>query len=74
MKITLNKTSLVNLSKDNNVLPAELTPQVAGGTAVQSSYPGYTNYTVSCYVPETVNADTCPSDRNGGTMNCCMVP
>jgi hypothetical protein len=33
MKLELKKTSLVNLSVDLQVLPAELTPQVAGARA-----------------------------------------
>ncbi len=31
MKLKLNKKKLKNLSKDNNVLPAEMTPQIGGG-------------------------------------------
>ncbi|SFD50152.1 hypothetical protein [Pseudoalteromonas denitrificans] len=32
MKLKLNKKKLKNLSKDNNALPAAMTPQVGGGT------------------------------------------
>ena len=32
MKLKLNKKKLKNLSRDNNVVPAEMTPQIAGGT------------------------------------------
>lgn len=32
MKLNLKKKELVNLSHDNKVLPAELTPEVGGGT------------------------------------------
>ena len=31
MKLKLNKTKLKNLSRDNNAVPAEMTPQIAGG-------------------------------------------
>ena len=31
MKLKLNKKKLKNLSKDNLVIPAEMTPQIAGG-------------------------------------------
>lgn len=31
MKLNLKKKELVNLSHDNKVLPAELTPEVGGG-------------------------------------------
>ncbi|WDE02111.1 MULTISPECIES: hypothetical protein [Thalassomonas] len=31
MKLKLNKKKLKNLSKDKKSLPAEMTPQVAGG-------------------------------------------
>lgn len=32
MKLELKKTALVNLSQDDNVMPAELTAMVAGGS------------------------------------------
>ena len=32
MELKLNKKKLKNLSNDNAVLPAEMTPQIAGGT------------------------------------------
>jgi hypothetical protein len=32
MELKLNKKKLKNLSNDNAALPAEMTPQVAGGT------------------------------------------
>ncbi len=31
MKLQLNKKKLKNLSKDNKVLPADMTPQIGGG-------------------------------------------
>ncbi len=31
MKLKLNKKKLKNLSKDNKVLPMEMTPQIGGG-------------------------------------------
>ena len=36
MKLKLNKKKLKNLSKDSNVLPADMTPQVGGGTDLLS--------------------------------------
>ena len=33
MKLQLNKKKLKNLSKDAEILPSDLTPEVAGGTA-----------------------------------------
>ncbi|MFT4928427.1 MAG: hypothetical protein ACI8WB_004546, partial [Phenylobacterium sp.] len=39
MKLKLNKKKIKNLSKDNNVLPADMTPHIAGGatyTCVES--------------------------------------
>jgi len=31
MKLKLNKKKLKNLSKDSNILPADMTPQIGGG-------------------------------------------
>ncbi len=66
MKLELHKKQLVNLSKDNNVLPDELTPQVGGG-----------NNTVWCPPPsvDSPNRPGCNiSDRQGLTMACCEIP
>ena len=35
MKLKLNKKKLKNLSKDNQVLPNDMTPEVGGGMAYQ---------------------------------------
>ena len=41
MKLKLNKKKIKSLSNDNKAIPAEMTPQVAGGQDVNSSYPSY---------------------------------
>lgn len=66
MKLKLNKKQLVNLSKDNEVLPNELTPQVGGG-----------NYSAWCPPPSVDNPNQpgCHiSDRQGLTIVCCQIP
>ena len=39
MKLKLNKKKLKNLSKDQNVIPADMTPQVGGGFRKESLEP-----------------------------------
>lgn len=81
MKLNLKKSQLVNLSLDNQALPNELTPQIAGG-----------NCTCGCCTPSTpaagcggggtgtggglmtANEQGCPSDPFGWTNICCMIP
>ena len=41
MKLKLNKKKIKSLSSDNKAIPAEMTPQVAGGQDVNSSYVTY---------------------------------
>ncbi|MCF2907375.1 hypothetical protein L1285_03475 [Pseudoalteromonas sp. DL2-H2.2] len=41
MKLKLNKKKMKTLSTDHSNLPANMTPQVAGGTDINSSYPSY---------------------------------
>lgn len=49
MKLNLKKSQLVNLSLDNQALPNELTPQIAGG-----------NCTCGCCPTPTTPAAGCP--------------
>lgn len=58
MKLTLKKSTLVNLSEDTTALPAELTPQVAGG-----------NYYASGQ-PDCVQTETCFISFRPGEPNC----
>ncbi|WDE09056.1 hypothetical protein SG34_030235 [Thalassomonas viridans] len=39
MKLKLNKNKLKNLSKDHKALPAEMTPNVAGGKHIEVTDP-----------------------------------
>jgi len=39
MKLKLNKKKLKNLSKDQNVIPAGMTPQIGGGAHKESQEP-----------------------------------
>ena len=41
MKLKLNKKKMKTLSADSSNVPAEMTPQVAGGTQINSSYDTY---------------------------------
>ncbi|ALO43805.1 hypothetical protein [Pseudoalteromonas phenolica] len=41
MKLKLNKKKMKSLSSDNKAIPAEMTPQVAGGQDVNSSFVTY---------------------------------
>ncbi|TMO54378.1 hypothetical protein [Pseudoalteromonas phenolica] len=41
MKLKLNKKKMKTLSADSSNIPAEMTPQVAGGTQINSSYATY---------------------------------
>ncbi|MEQ3512347.1 hypothetical protein ABMY35_03095 [Pseudoalteromonas sp. BZB3] len=41
MKLKLNKKKMKTLSADSSNIPAEMTPQVAGGTQINSSYVTY---------------------------------
>ncbi len=43
MKLKLNKKKIKTLSADSSNIPAEMTPQVAGGTQTNSSYVTYRN-------------------------------
>ncbi|WP_281555886.1 hypothetical protein [Thalassomonas sp. RHCl1] len=51
MKLKLNKNKLKNLSKNDKGMPAEMTPQVAGGGAGRGD--DYSNF---C---NTIDAQTC---------------
>jgi len=64
MKLQLNKKKLKNLSKDNKALPADMTPQVAGGTVW--SHDCNANFTELC-------TDQCAGSRGAGcaTSNMC---
>ena len=64
MKLKLKKTHLKNLSLDANVLPAEMTPQVAGGTRITVVV-----MTVLSVIAETMDAryhDQKKGDYNDG--------
>ena len=54
MKLKLNKTKLKNLSRDNNAVPAEMTPQIAGGAGhdVEKTEPSckFTFIDSGCYM------------------------
>ena len=60
MKLKLNKKNLKNLSKDNQILPADMTPQVAGGTDTFIVSGG------ACFLPR-VTEGTC----GGGSIGSC---
>lgn len=63
MKLTLNKKALKNLSKDSQILPDEVTPQIGGGVLTDNGCPA----TVAC--EESFN--TCPEDTCGtGSAGC----
>ena len=62
MKLQLKKTALLNLSEDFQVVPAALTPQVAGaaGMDIQSSYPSAANgYTCNQPMPTQDDSNYC---------------
>ncbi len=55
MKLKLNKKKLKNLSKDNNALPADMTPKIAGG-----NYTGYTcNASNTCLTTWSEQPNNC---------------
>jgi len=56
MKLKLNKKRLKNLSKDSSVLPADLTPQIAGGISMGEN----------CWVSK----ERCEGRQTFGTINC----
>lgn len=71
MKLTLKKAALVHLSKDEQMLPAELTPQIAGGQKadVNSSYVTYncppaTADSCACWEPPTQPHTLCTGSGN----------
>lgn len=64
MKLNLKKTPLVNLSRDNQVLPNELTPQVGGGGGSDG-----VGCTIGCTVGCTVGGNT--KQCNEATYNGC---
>ncbi|WDD99847.1 hypothetical protein [Thalassomonas actiniarum] len=51
MKLKLNKKKLKNLSQNNQAIPADMTPQIAGAGAGRGD--DYSNF---C---NTINAQTC---------------
>ena len=56
MKLKLNKKKIKNLSKDNKTLPADMTPQIAGGFSAYGCGPiSDPNY--SC--PNSINTYSC---------------
>lgn len=68
MKLQLNKKKLKNLSKDAQILPGNMTPNVAGGTGVAATCGGgwqdtYSGLTGGTNPPAT---DTC----GGGSCGC----
>ena len=82
MKLVLNKKKLKNLSKDNNILPESMTPQVAGGTNHFDSYycdtdtnPGtWPGPTGNCTIPDVT--DLCNQSNNCGPSEhsgCCTT-
>jgi hypothetical protein len=48
MKLKLNKKKLKNLSKDRKSLPAEMTPQIAGGGIFDELTVAGKIYTCTC--------------------------
>jgi hypothetical protein len=68
MKLTLKKAALVHLSKDEQMLPAELTPQIGGGqnVDVNSSYVTYNCpvETAACWEPPTRPHTLCTGSGN----------
>jgi len=84
MKLKLNKKKLKNLSKDSNILPADMTPQVGGGghsdwcgpdmpTNTGMCQQGDGNYTPSGSDPEWVPISidkVCSPSALGSCVNC----
>ncbi|WDE03108.1 hypothetical protein SG34_017000 [Thalassomonas viridans] len=66
MKLTLNKNKLKTLSKDRNVLPAEATMQIGGGTVWTREGGCVEPFTTEC-------TDTCQGSRGAtcATSNMC---
>jgi hypothetical protein len=68
MKLTLTKATLVHLSKDEQMLPAELTPQIGGGQKadINSSYVTYNcpPETADCWEPPTRPHTLCSGSGN----------
>ncbi|TLX46011.1 hypothetical protein C1E24_15960 [Pseudoalteromonas phenolica] len=60
MKLKLNKKKIKTLSADNSNIPADMTPQVAGGTQINSSYVTYRD----CPPPRTIS---------GGAVSLCQA-
>ncbi|SFD19964.1 hypothetical protein [Pseudoalteromonas denitrificans] len=67
MKLKLNKKKLKNLSKDNNALPADMTPQVGGGR-----YTHVCRNTLNCnrLSEDGCASGGCISKTNCGTDTC----
>ena len=61
MKLKLNKKSLKNLSKDSQVLPGKMTPQIGGGITAAA------NCTASQFES---GCNQCPSENVCGSDNC----
>ena len=57
MKLKLNKKKIKTLSADNSNIPAEMTPQVAGGTQINSSYNTYRCFTQYPACPGPIISD-----------------
>lgn len=57
MKLQLNKKKLKNLSKDTQILPDNLTPNIGGGIRFQIE-------TVNCITCVCVPSDNCPPSHN----------
>ncbi|NQZ21045.1 MAG: hypothetical protein HRT53_03225 [Colwellia sp.] len=82
MKLKLNKKKLKNLSKDSNILPADMTPQIGGGghtlwcppmpknTAMCSGDGNYTPPGDWNEPPLTVVGNCSPSDFGSCGVNC----
>lgn len=57
MKLKLKKSNIKNLSKDAKTVPAELTPQVAGGKVAGTHYEWCDpSHTLLCPPDETIIA------------------
>lgn len=65
MKLTLNKKKLKNLSKDAQVLPSDMTPNIGGGITAAATCEATTTQE-----PTVVNCNTDQFCNNSGVDDC----
>jgi hypothetical protein len=53
MKLKLNKKKIKSLSNDNKAIPADMTPQVAGGVTSRPCGPMTHDYQYTCGIGHT---------------------